>query len=134
MLPSLLAKDIQTGLKQFLVAAFEPADPFMHGLMRRFVEDEAAWMKGPYVQVGLPFVAGSTGRDFFVGFQTEHPGYSHQERAWQRLSRQHQAANTLVATGTGSGKTECFLYPVLDHCARARQVGEGGSRRWSSTR
>ena len=59
MLPSLLAKDIQTGLKQFLVAAFEPADPFMHGLMSRFVEDEAAWLKGPYVQVGLPFVPGA---------------------------------------------------------------------------
>ncbi len=47
MLPSLLAKDIQTGLKQFLVTAFEPADPFMHGLMSRFVEDEAAWLQGP---------------------------------------------------------------------------------------
>jgi len=29
MLPSLLAKDIQTGLKQFLVAGFEPAAPFL---------------------------------------------------------------------------------------------------------
>lgn len=123
---TLLAKDIQTGLKQFLVAALEPADPFMHGLMSRFVEDEAAWLKGPYVQVGLPFVAGSAGRDFFTGFQTEYPGFSHQEHAWQRLSSQHLAANTLVATGTVSGKTECFLYPVLDHCARARQAGAGG--------
>src|SRR5699024_1268216 len=26
--------------------------------------------------------------------------------------------------GTGSGKTECFLYPVLDHCLRARQSGQ----------
>src|SRR5690606_10604197 len=24
---------------------------------------------------------------------------------------------TLVATGTGSGKTECFMYPILEHCA-----------------
>lgn len=126
MLPSLLAKDIQSGLKQFLVAAFEPADPFMHGLMSRFVEDESAWLKGPYVQVGLPFVQGDAGRDFFTDFQTEFPGYSHQESAWQRLSTQHQGANTLVATGTGSGKTECFLYPVLDHCARARTAGEAG--------
>ena len=126
MLPSLLAKDIQTGLKQFLVTAFEPADPFMHGLMSRFVEDEAAWLKGPYVQVGLPFVPGAAGRDFFAGFQTEYPGFSHQEQAWQRLSSLHKAAHTLVATGTGSGKTECFLYPALDHCARARQAGEGG--------
>lgn len=126
MLPSLLAKDIQNGLKQFLVAAYEPADPFMHGLMSRFVEDEAAWLKGPYVQVGLPFISGIAGRNFFSGFETEFPGYSHQERAWQWLSSQHLAANTLVATGTGSGKTECFLYPVLDHCVRSRMAGEAG--------
>ena len=34
--------------------------------------------------------------------------------------------NALVATGTGSGKTECFLYPVLDHCVRAKSAGEQG--------
>ncbi len=22
----------------------------------------------------------------------------------------------MVATGTGSGKTECFLFPILDYC------------------
>ena len=134
MLPSLLAKDIQTGLKNFLVSAFEPADPFLHGLMSRFVEDESGWLKGPYVQVGLPFVSGLAGKHFFSTFETEHEGFSHQERSWQRLSTQprtqhlsqHQAAHTLVATGTGSGKTECFLFPVLDHCARARAAGEHG--------
>lgn len=126
MLPSLLARDIRTGLKQFLVAGFEPADPFMHGLMSRFVEDEATWLKGPYVQVGLPFVPGTQGRNFFSTFETAHPGYSHQEHAWSRLSSRHAAASTLVATGTGSGKTECFLFPLLDHCTRARAQGEGG--------
>ena len=130
MLPSLLAKDIQTGLKNFLVTGFEPADPFLHGLMSRFVEDESGWLKGPYVQVGLPFVSGQAGKHFFSTFETEHPGFGHQEGAWLRLSSQHlsqhQAAHTLVATGTGSGKTECFLFPVLDHCARARASGEHG--------
>ena len=126
MLPSLLARDIQQGLKQFLVAGFEPADAFMHGLMSRFVDDEAAWLKGPYVQMGLPFVAGTAGRKFFQTFETEFPGYSHQEQAWKRLSTQHLAVSTLVATGTGSGKTECFLFPVLDHCARERAAGHAG--------
>ena len=126
MLPSLLARDIQNGLKQFLVSGFEPADAFMHGLMSRFVEEESAWLKGPYVQVGLPFVTGSAGRKFFQTFETEHPGHSHQEQAWKRLSSQHLGASTLVATGTGSGKTECFLFPAMDHCARERAAGRVG--------
>src|SRR5699024_8539324 len=33
---------------------------------------------------------------------------------------------TIVTTGTGSGKTESFLYPVLDHAARAKKAGIGG--------
>jgi DEAD/DEAH box helicase domain-containing protein len=126
MLPSLIARDIQAGLKQFLVSAFEPADAFLHGLMSRFAENEEAWLKGPYVQMGLPFALGTAGRAFFSTFKTTHPGYHHQELAWTRLSSQHQAASTLVATGTGSGKTECFLFPMLDHCARARASGEAG--------
>ena len=123
MLPSLIARDIQAGLKQFLVSGFEPADAFLHGLMSRFAENEEAWLKGPYVQMGLPFALGTAGRAFFSTFETTHPGYHHQELAWRRLPSQHQAASTLVATGTGSGKTECFLFPVLDHCARARASG-----------
>ncbi len=31
-----------------------------------------------------------------------------------------------MATGTGSGKTECFLFPVMDHCARERAAGVAG--------
>jgi hypothetical protein len=38
MLPSLLTRDIQEGLKQFLATGFEPADGHFHGLMSRFVD------------------------------------------------------------------------------------------------
>ena len=82
MLPSLLAHDIQQGIQQFLITGFEPADGFFHGVMRRFVDNEPAWMKGPYLQVGLPFRHDSAGRDFFSGFQTECLAYTHQRKAW----------------------------------------------------
>jgi len=34
--------------------------------------------------------------------------------------------HTIVTTGTGSGKTECFLFPILDHCLRAKKAGQKG--------
>ena len=126
MLPSLLAREVQNGLKHFLRTGFEPSDALFAGVMQRFTEDESRWMKGPYIQVGLPFRTGTQGKLFFGTFETEHPGHIHQEAAWQRLSSNRMAAGTLVATGTGSGKTECFLYPVLDHCSRANSEGLGG--------
>jgi DEAD/DEAH box helicase domain-containing protein len=126
MLPSLIAKDIQEGLRQFLTTGFEASDDFMSGIVSRFVQDPSGWLKGPYLQLGLPFTQGASGKNFFKDFETQFPGFSHQEGAWQRLSTNHAALSTLVATGTGSGKTECFVYPVLDHCARAQKSGESG--------
>ena len=94
--------------------------------MSRFVDDEEAWLKGPYVQVGLPFVPGTKGRAFFANFETQYPGHDTRSAPGSASPAQHKGLSTLVATGTGSGKTECFLYPVLDHCARARGGGEAG--------
>lgn len=124
MLPSILAGEIRSGIRSFLVSAYEASDGFFHGVMQRLVEREHGIDRGPYLQVGLPFRNGSEGTGFFPGFRLKYPGYAHQEAAWRRLASDGAAANTLVATGTGSGKTECFLYPLLDHCARARRAGQ----------
>ena len=124
MLPSILASEIRNSIRSFLVSAYEASDGFFHGVMQRFAEREYSIDKGPFLQVGLPFRTGSEGADFFSSFRMAHAGYAHQEAAWRRLSSNREAANTLVATGTGSGKTECFLYPLLDHCLRARQAGQ----------
>ena len=48
-------------------------------------------------------------------------------QAWRRLSSlDREPQPTLVTTGTGSGKTEAFLIPVLDHCRRAKRAGKRG--------
>src|SRR5689334_8476445 len=98
MLPSLLTRDIQTGLKQYLMTAYEPSDSFFRGIMERFLARDDSWLKGPYVQIGLPFRLGNEGRGFFEGFQTIHKGFTHQEAAWERLRGTGAGANTLVAT------------------------------------
>lgn len=78
----------------------------------------AAEIKGPYLLLGLPFRRDERAPPFRhvdPGF----PPYRHQQQAFRRLCGEVKLA-TLVATGTGSGKTECFLLPILDHCASLR--------------
>src|SRR5690606_38479326 len=50
----------------------------------------------------------------------DRPLYAHQEEA---LRATRSGRNLVVATGTGSGKTECYLLPVLDHLLRERDAG-----------
>lgn len=46
---------------------------------------------------------------------SRHP-YSHQLAAWQTLAAE-PARSLVVTSGTGSGKTECFLVPILNRLA-----------------
>lgn len=43
--------------------------------------------------------------------------YAHQLTAWRALAEE-TPVSVLVTSGTGSGKTECFLVPILDSLAR----------------
>jgi len=45
-----------------------------------------------------------------------HP-YVHQVKCWRQL-RQEPPRSVVVTSGTGSGKTECFLVPILDALVR----------------
>lgn len=40
-----------------------------------------------------------------------------------RLRPDGEPAATIIATGTGSGKTESFLYPIVDHSRRTLEPG-----------
>ena len=52
------------------------------------------------------------------------PPYVHQVRAWKHLTAD-QPSSVIISSGTGSGKTECFLVPILDRLVRQ---SDGGRR------
>ncbi|WP_461534711.1 DEAD/DEAH box helicase [Spongorhabdus nitratireducens] len=126
MIPGLLAQDIARSLREFIVTGFETDTwPFagkFDALVNKHNNGEA-FIKGPYVSIGLPFLKKTDRNDLFDGFKTEHSPFAHQQQAWSNLSSLGKYKSTIVATGTGSGKTECFLYPLLDHCQRHRKPG-----------
>ena len=43
-----------------------------------------------------------------------HTPYAHQASCWKTLLDQNETNSIVVTSGTGSGKTECFLYPVMN--------------------
>ena len=80
-------------------------------------------------QPGRPGRPGSPGRpDRPLDWDPGLAPYQHQEDAYRRLTTKggHHPEPTIVTTGTGSGKTEAFLHPVLDHVLRARARGVTG--------
>lgn len=52
-------------------------------------------------------------------FPMNRKPYAHQLKAWQSLMGE-EPRSTLVTSGTGSGKTECFLIPILNDLAKER--------------
>ena len=123
MIPSVLAQHVEQGIKDFLRTTFPVSTTFFHGIIDRLLAEDEGIFKGPYVSIQLPFRQGSGRPDYFPEIPLKFPPYLHQEQAFGRLSGD-KARSTIIATGTGSGKTESFLYPILDYCYRHR--GETG--------
>ena len=120
MIPSVIAEQVERGIKDFLRTTFPITNPFFEGCLDRLLDKKDQVFRGPFLGLKLPFVPAAGGKAYFPevlpsGFQP----YRHQQLAFERLDTR-AGLNSLVATGTGSGKTECYLYPILDHCFRNR--------------
>lgn len=53
--------------------------------------------------------------------------YRHQLEAWRALIEGQPARSVLVTSGTGSGKTECFLIPILHDLTSELEQRQGAS-------
>lgn len=123
MIPAVLARHVEQGIKDFLRTTFPITTPFFSGIVERLLNETGSIFKGPYLDIQLPFQPGIGKTVYFPNLPMSFTPYLHQEQAFVRLAGP-EPQSTIIATGTGSGKTECFLYPVLDYCYRHR--GEPG--------
>lgn len=139
LLPSLAATSIREGLLDYLETTFSLADLPARAALNEFLEHPSDGIfKGPYVRLRLPFQPAAEGWRDTLGWHPVDSGgfapYGHQAAAYARLSSLGLSAErprplpTLVTTGTGSGKTEAFLHPILDHVLRAKRDGVTGMK------
>lgn len=125
------AAQLRGSLTQYLTTTYALADEDIRGALERFLgHPETGIFRGPYLRIRTPFHVADDGWQRELEWSAGFPGFApwrHQAKAWARLSTLHGPARpTLVTTGTGSGKTESFLIPVLDHCRRQKAEGRAG--------
>ena len=135
LLPSVQAREIRDGLLDYLTTTFALADPDARLALADFLSNrEHGIFKGPFLRLRLPFRAAADGWQSILSWDIGLTPYGHQAEAFARLSSADLGPDkprplpTLVTTGTGSGKTEAFLYPILDHVLRARRDGVTGMK------
>lgn len=133
MNPIALSNQVEQRYKRYLRTLFYFRDPALRASFERAL-DSGNLSKGPYLEATPIFKRAGTPRSLFsnllgyqpdAGFlkavQEDRPLYKHQEQAIHRV---FHGNNVIVATGTGSGKTESFLYPILLHLYREFRAGE----------
>lgn len=132
LLPTLQAEHLREGLTDYLATTFALTDPDAQSALTDFVgHPDTGMFKGPYVRLRLPFApAGDDWAEHLDWCPQDFTPYGHQARAFAQLSTKQgeRPQPTLVTTGTGSGKTEAFLYPILDHVLRAKKSGVTGMK------
>ena len=71
----------------------------------------------------------SAAKDLVGGLWTAtYPPYEHQRKSWDALLKQQtnngKPKSIVVTTGTGSGKTECFMMPLVYDLSQHALPGE----------
>lgn len=127
------SREIVDRYRRYLKTMFYFRDRELRTSFEKALED---WelVRGPYLEATpgyrktrpasevLAEVLGAEADGGFARAAVGHrPLFSHQEDAIQRLAA---GRNVVVATGTGSGKTEAYLLPILLHLLREQRGGK----------
>jgi ATP-dependent helicase YprA (DUF1998 family) len=130
--PITYSERVVSDFLRYQLTTYPFADERLHMQMRALLNLEVTratpLMRGPYISLSRAFRAGARVSELVregllhqhLQALAPHPHvYGHQEAAIRAI---HQRRTTLVSTGTGSGKTESFLYPIISHCLRLRDA------------
>lgn len=114
------ALEIKESIVSYLKATFTFRKKSVAAAFDNFINHPTQGMfKGPYISLKLRFVKADEKeiKNIPLTIKPDWPPYDHQIKSWKRLSSHNKSPEpTIVTTGTGSGKTESFLYPALDYC------------------
>jgi len=133
--PIVTTSSIESSYLRYLATTFRFRDAELQAQFEAELHSAGKFVKGPILEATPPYFTGDSIIDLldqkllspeFHALETEalpleRPLYQHQERAIRKSILEDR--NVVIATGTGSGKTEAFLIPVLNHLMREKEEG-----------
>jgi ATP-dependent helicase YprA (DUF1998 family) len=119
------AKQIEASYKRYLKTLLAPRDEQLAAAFDAEIDASTLLTKGPILELTPPYETGATCRQLIEEgelhpdfaridsetFSIDQPLYVHQEKAIRKFLA---GRNLVVSTGTGSGKTESFLVPIVN--------------------
>lgn len=131
------AKQIEGSYKRYLKTLLAPRDERLAEAFDAEIDATTALIKGPILEMTPPYETGATCRQLIEegvlhrGFTRldssalglDRPLYVHQETAIRKFTA---GRNLVVSTGTGSGKTESFLIPIINALLEESAAGTLG--------
>lgn len=134
--PLQAARRLETSYRSYLASSLRFAHPELQQQFEEQMLSSGLLVKGPYLEVASPYTAGATLSELATSgvispdllelspdLPPGRPLYTHQVASIRGSSA---GRNQVIVTGTGSGKTECFLIPIIDHLLRQRETGDLG--------
>ena len=124
---------IKGKFSKYLRSTFDIRDPEYKALYNKKLDElESKLYKGPFLASNLPFEQSASINELIdqgvfdpdfrrVGdLDFDRPCYAHQVHAFNRISNGN---SIVVTTGTGSGKTECFMLPIINELIKEIKAG-----------
>ncbi len=132
------ARTIEESYRGYIASTIHFSDEGYQRQLESILAQPGYLAKGPFLEGAPPYRADKSVRELVEegvfcrgmlglgggdprNFDANRKLYAHQVRA---VRKAREGRNYIVTTGTGSGKTECFLYPIIDDILR--EIEESG--------
>lgn len=131
------SREITLGYRRYLRSLMPLRDETLATALEHVIDTSPLLSKGPLLEATPAYAPGATLAQLVAegvlperflsltgpGLPPDRPLYRHQEQAVRKV---RAGRNVVVATGTGSGKTESFLLPILGHLTDEAAAGTLG--------
>lgn len=132
MNPLKSSKDIVEKYRNYILSTFHLNDNEMNENLYQKLNKSNFLYKGPFLELKNNFRPGKSVKSLInegiiveefekINYNLERPLYLHQENAIRKVK---DGKNIIVSTGTGSGKTESFLIPILNELIEEHKINE----------